>query len=60
MAIVDPLYRMRCSTERRACRDDVPVDQLIEIATSQPFDSDGSYRARITSFSRSAMLRSWR
>jgi hypothetical protein len=30
-------------------RYDVPVNQLIEIATSQPFDTGRSYRARITS-----------
>ncbi len=30
-------------------RYDIPISQLIEMATSQPFDSDGSYTARITS-----------
>lgn len=30
-------------------RYDVPISQLIDIATSHPLDSDGSYKARITS-----------
>ncbi|HEX5347944.1 MAG TPA: nuclear transport factor 2 family protein [Pseudonocardiaceae bacterium] len=30
-------------------RYDIPISQLIEMATSQPFDSGGSYAARITS-----------
>jgi hypothetical protein len=30
-------------------RYDIPISQLIEMATSQPFDSAGSYKARITS-----------
>jgi hypothetical protein len=30
-------------------RYDIPISQLIEIVTSQPFDSGGSYQARITS-----------
>lgn len=30
-------------------RYDIPVSQLIEMATSQPFGSGGSYTARITS-----------
>ena len=30
-------------------RYDVPVSQLIEMLISQPLDTDGSYRARITS-----------
>jgi hypothetical protein len=30
-------------------RYDVPISQLIEIATSQPFNSDGNYSARVTS-----------
>lgn len=30
-------------------RYDIPISQLIEMATSQPFDSGGSYIARITS-----------
>jgi hypothetical protein len=30
-------------------RYDVPISQLIEMAVSQPLDSDGSYKARITS-----------
>jgi hypothetical protein len=30
-------------------RYDVPISQLIEMVTSQPFDSDGRFRARITS-----------
>ena len=30
-------------------RYDIPISQLIEMATSQPFDSGGSYTARITS-----------
>src|SRR5438093_8925474 len=29
-------------------RYDVPISQLIEMAVSQPLDSDGSYKARIT------------
>ncbi|MDQ3826352.1 MAG: nuclear transport factor 2 family protein [Actinomycetota bacterium] len=30
-------------------RYDIPISQLIEMATSQPFDSAGNYKARITS-----------
>jgi hypothetical protein len=30
-------------------RYDIPISQLIELATSQPFDSAGNYKARITS-----------
>jgi hypothetical protein len=30
-------------------RFDVPISQMIETTTSQPLDSDGSYRARIAS-----------
>ena len=30
-------------------RFDVPIGQMIEMAVSQPLDSDGSYRARIVS-----------
>ena len=30
-------------------RFDMPISQMIEIVTSQPLDSDGSYDARVTS-----------
>jgi Putative lumazine-binding len=30
-------------------RYDVPIDQLIEMTVSQPLDSDGGFKARITS-----------
>jgi hypothetical protein len=29
-------------------RYDIPIDQMIEMTTSQPLDSDGSFRARVT------------